>query len=312
MIHDSCVAAGVSITRSGTASGKMNLKSPRIGSSLKTARDYHMFRLSAHLKLSNATRISIGMIVIVLSVLGTSYSLGLLPSRAGERAQRQLEIAKSLAIQFSAAIEAHNAAHVQDLAGSIVGSLPDVASIGLRRTGGSLMFATHDHAAKWLTATTAKSADGLLPIKVEIFDGNKDWGQLELTFAPAVKSPRNEMLLLFLFVTAACLLGFMMFMNRTLRVLDPSQVIPERVRAMLDTLTEGAAIIDSDGRIVLANQSLARILGTEPKQLLGVALAQLPWKLTDAQSTDDGSAHNQSCPGTIFPARSIAGDEWCN
>jgi diguanylate cyclase (GGDEF)-like protein/PAS domain S-box-containing protein/putative nucleotidyltransferase with HDIG domain len=125
---------------------------------------------------------------------------------------------------------------------------------------------------------------------VEIFDHNKDWGQLELTFAPAAKNPRNELLLLFLFVTAACLLGFMMFMKRTLRVLDPSQVIPERVRAMLDTLTEGAAIIDGDGRIVLANTSLARILGTQPKQLLGVYLAKLPWKNPDAQSGQDNSS----------------------
>jgi diguanylate cyclase (GGDEF)-like protein/PAS domain S-box-containing protein/putative nucleotidyltransferase with HDIG domain len=249
-----------------------------------------MFPLSANLRLSNATRISIGMILIVLSVLGISYSIGLLPNRGGERAQRQLEIARSLAIQFSAAIEAGDSAHVQDLAGSIVGSLPEVASIGLRRAGGELMFATRDHAAKWQTAVTAKSADGLLPVKVEIFDQNKDWGQLELTFAPAAKNPRNELLLLFLFVTAACLLGFMMFMKRTLRVLDPSQVIPERVRAMLDTLTEGAAIIDSDGRIVLANISLARILGTQPKQLLGVNLAKLPWEIPDAQSGEDNSS----------------------
>jgi diguanylate cyclase (GGDEF)-like protein/PAS domain S-box-containing protein len=238
----------------------------------------------ANLKISNATRISIGMILIVLSVLGLSYSVGLLPSRAGERAQRQLEIAKSLAIQFSAAIEAHDAAHVQDLAGSIVGSLPDVASIGLRRAGGSLVFATRDHAAKWQAATTAKSADGVLPIKVEIFDHNTDWGQLELTFAPAPGMRHNDLLVLFVFVTASCLLGFILFMKRTLRVLDPSQVIPERVRAMLDTLTEGAAIIDGDGRIVLANQSLGRILGADPKRLLGVNLPQLPWKISDQQT----------------------------
>jgi len=252
-----------------------------------------MSSFTANLKLGNATRISIGLILIVLSALGISYSFGLLPSRAGERAQRQLEIAKSLAIQFSAAIEAHDAANVQDLAGSIVGTLPDVASIGLRRAGGNLIFATRDHAAKWQTATAAKSPDGLLPIKVEIFDHNNDWGQLELTFTPAPGNPRKEILRLIIFITASCLVGFMLFMKRTLRVLDPSQVIPERVRAMLDTLTEGAAIVDGDGQIVLANQSLAQILSTEPKQLLGVKLARLPWKTPAAPSNDEAAGQTR-------------------
>ncbi|MGD0387443.1 MAG: diguanylate cyclase [Tepidisphaeraceae bacterium] len=261
-----------------------------------------MSSFTANLKLGNATRISIGLILIVLSALGISYSVGLLPSRAGERAQRQLEIAKSLAIQFSAAIEAQDAAHVQDLAGSIVGSLPDVASIGLRRAGGSLIFATRDHAAKWQTATNAKSPDGLLPIKVEIFDHDNDWGRLELTFTSAPGNPHKEMLLLFLFITASCLLGFMLFMKRTLRVLDPSQVIPERVRAMLDTLTEGAAIVDGDGQIVLANQSLAQILSAEPKQLLGVKLARLPWKSPAAPSNDDAAGQN-SLPWEDFSGK---------
>jgi diguanylate cyclase (GGDEF)-like protein/putative nucleotidyltransferase with HDIG domain len=243
-----------------------------------------MAKFAQILRLGNATRISFGLILIVLSALGISYSLGYLPSQTGERAQRQMEIAKSLAIQFSAAIENHDAAHVQDLAGSIVGSLPDVASIGLRGVNGKLIFATADHAAKWEAATSAQSSDGFLPVNVEIFDHDKVWGRLELTFAPDALNPHREILALFIFVTASCMLGFILFMRRTLHILDPSQVIPERVRAMLDTLAEGAAIVDGDGRIVLANQSLAGMLSTDRHQLLGVRLAELPWAKTTAQN----------------------------
>jgi diguanylate cyclase (GGDEF)-like protein/putative nucleotidyltransferase with HDIG domain len=257
-------------------------------SSAKIAEGKTMPLITRHLKLGNATRISFGLIFIVLSALGISYSVGFLPNHSNERANRQLEIAKSLAIQFSTAIENHDAAHVQDLAGSIVGSLPDVASIGLRRGDGSLAFATHDHAAKWQIATAVHSPRGLLPVNVEILDHNKRWGHLELTFAPGPEASHNEFLPLFLFITASCLLGFMLFMKRTLKVLDPSQVIPERVRAMLDTLAEGAAIVDGDGRIVLANQSLAQILNTDPGQLLGLSLAQLPWKIPGSQGAGEG------------------------
>lgn len=253
------------------------------------------------LRVGNATRISIGLILIVLSAMGISYSVGFLPGRTSDHALRQLEIAKSLAIQFTTAIENHDAAHVQDLAGSIAGSLPDITSIGLRRVDGSLVFATRDHAAKWQTATAAKSADSPLPVNVKIFDHDKDWGRLELTFAPEPASTRREYLPLFLFVTASCLLGFMLFMKRTLRLLDPSQVIPERVRAMLDTLTEGAAIVDGDGRIVLANQSLGRILHTPPAELLGVSVASLPWKTPAAQS--DGAPRPAPLPWDDFSGK---------
>ena len=126
-------------------------------------------------------------------------------------------------------------------------------------------------------ATTAKSSDGLLPVNVEIFDHDKVWGRLELTFAPDAGYPHRELLALFIFVTASCMLGFILFMKRTLHILDPSQVIPERVRAMLDTLAEGAAIVDGDGRIVLANQSLAGMLSTAPINCLACISPELPW-----------------------------------
>ncbi len=192
-----------------------------------------------------------------------------------------------------------------------------MASIGLRGVSGNLIFATADHAAKWQIATTAKSSDGLLPVNVEIFDHDKVWGRLELTFKPDPVSPQRELLALFIFVTASCMLGFILFMKRTLHILDPSQVIPERVRAMLDTLAEGAAIVDGDGRIVLANQSLAGMLNTARDQLLGVRLAELPWVNRAPQNADsdpqpiqlpwDDFSNKVDCRGKMVQLKTEAG-----
>ena len=51
--------------------------------------------------------------------------------------------------------------------------------------------------------------------------------------------------------------------------------------------------MDGHGQIVLANQSLAQILSTEPKHLLGVNLAQLPWQIPGAQSNDEAAGQTR-------------------
>jgi diguanylate cyclase (GGDEF)-like protein/putative nucleotidyltransferase with HDIG domain len=264
-----------------------------------------MIRHNQNIKLTNATRISVGLVLIVLSALGVGYSIGLLPSHSKERTEGQLDMAKSLAIQFSAAVESNNAAHIQDLGGSIVGSLPDVASIGLRRITGQLVFATVNHAIDWQAANDVRFKNQFQPVKVPIFNQNKQWGQLEIAFHRDA-GVTSDLVRLLGFIAAICLAGFMLFMKRTLKVLDPSQVIPERVRSMLDTLTEGAVITDGDGRIVLVNQSFADILGASTQSLLGVELSQLPWK------NPSGSSPADVTPGsptqTILPWNKLSGD----
>ena len=257
--------------------------------------------------IGNATRISIGLLFIVLTALGVSYTVGLLPSHDNERAQRQLDVARSLAVQFSVAIESGDVKHLQELAGSTLGSIPDIVSIGLRKADGKLIFASADHATLWKDVETAARQGTARPIKVILLNNDKTWGQLELNFRTEPTSFRTGTIGLVIFVGLACLLGFLLFMKRTLRVLDPSQVIPERVRLMLDTLAEGAAIVDSEGRIVLANQSLAETLSTTADQLLGARLGSFPW--IAAANASDGAEADAKTGG--LPWAEITGDVNC-
>ena len=55
--------------------------------------------------------------------------------------------------------------------------------------------------------------------------------------------------------------GFLLYywyMRRVLEHLDPTKAIPDRVRKALDTLTEGVIVLDTSGRIVLANETFRR------------------------------------------------------
>jgi PAS domain S-box-containing protein len=66
--------------------------------------------------------------------------------------------------------------------------------------------------------------------------------------------------------------------------LDPSRAIPGRVRAALDTLTEGLLVIDRQQKIVLANEAIARLLGTSPERLMGTEVAHLEWLAADGSA----------------------------
>ena len=54
---------------------------------------------------------------------------------------------------------------------------------------------------------------------------------------------------------------YFLFLRRALKELDPSAVIPERVKAAFDVLAEGLLIVDNDGSIVLANQAFTELTG---------------------------------------------------
>ncbi|MDH3390073.1 MAG: GGDEF domain-containing protein, partial [Gammaproteobacteria bacterium] len=67
-------------------------------------------------------------------------------------------------------------------------------------------------------------------------------------------------------------------MLRTLRQLDPSAVIPDRVNAAFDTLSEGVIIIDEDEQILLANKAFCEKIGRDPITVLGAKASELKWE----------------------------------
>jgi diguanylate cyclase (GGDEF)-like protein len=81
-----------------------------------------------------------------------------------------------------------------------------------------------------------------------------------------------------LFITASACFGYFFFMKRTLTHLDPSAVIPDKVKATLDLLAEGVVLTDTKDNIVLANLTFADKLGVDPGVLVGKPLSALRWR----------------------------------
>jgi diguanylate cyclase (GGDEF)-like protein len=73
------------------------------------------------------------------------------------------------------------------------------------------------------------------------------------------------------------LLLFWVFVKRALLHVYPSSVIPQRVRMAFDVMTEGIAVLDREGRVLLANNALHALHADESVDAVGRYLSALPW-----------------------------------
>jgi PAS domain S-box-containing protein len=186
---------------------------------------------------------------------------------------------------------------------------PDLQSMAVRRIDHSVVIKQGPH-AEWDLPPSAASTDA--QIQVPLWHDGARWGQLELRFTP-LRRPGiwsvldDPNLRLMAFLGLASFLAFSMYLGRMLRHLDPSQAIPGRVRSALDTLTEGLLVLDAKGQTVLANQSLAALMGVTPDALLGRQAAALPWANRLGQDLDKATlpwvvaaAQKQTCRNVLM------------
>jgi diguanylate cyclase (GGDEF)-like protein/PAS domain S-box-containing protein len=80
-----------------------------------------------------------------------------------------------------------------------------------------------------------------------------------------------------IFITGFNVILFLVWLRRFMMQLDPSRVMPQQVRSELDTLAEGLLVINSEGRIVMANKTFASTIGQQADQLQGRVASDLPW-----------------------------------
>jgi len=66
--------------------------------------------------------------------------------------------------------------------------------------------------------------------------------------------------------------------------LDPSKVVPSRVRSAMDTIAEGLLVIDNKERIVLANQAFAALVGRSSDEMLGSKASDFKWIVEAGQA----------------------------
>lgn len=232
------------------------------------------------MNLSAKSRIALGQTSLLMSVILAAIFFGFVPDRDSAVLEGRATLAEALAANSSMLITQADVKRLGADLELVVERNEDLLSAGLRMGDSALIVDINDHAHSWETVTTEYSTN--TQVKVPIYNGQGQWGQIELRFAPLHPTGYlgyldNPWLKLILFV---CLLSFFIFrfyLGRMLKHLDPSQAIPPRVRSALDTMAEGLLVVDKKQQIVLANSAFGEILSRDADSLIGLKAADFEW-----------------------------------
>ena len=231
------------------------------------------------ISLPARTHIALGLAAIVTTGLLLAVFIGLLPDRVGAVRQGRIALAESIAVTSTTLIMANERRRLESVLRFLVERNAELLSAAVRDARGELVAATGEHSA-WEPLESG-SANGS-QIQVPLWSGQRRWGQLELRFQPIVAPGLGGVLefpglILGVFLFLVCLVAFDLYLGRVLRHLDPSRAIPRRVRAALDTLTGGLLVLDRNQHVVLANQSIAQLLGKPAEALTGTDARSIGW-----------------------------------
>jgi diguanylate cyclase (GGDEF)-like protein/PAS domain S-box-containing protein len=233
------------------------------------------------LRVGPAARVAIGLTSIMLAcLLALDLVWGVLPDETPLVKQVRERTSELVALRSAAALASPDPKTLPALLHQTIKGDRDVRSIGVRRADGALVAQAGDHAAQWRPESATRS--DLDHVRVPLELGGQRWGDVEVSFTPLRRDSvfgwtRDPRVFLVVMLAIFCLAFFSLYLRRVFHYLDPSAVIPERVRKAFDGFTEGVMVVDKDGRIVLANVTFRRWVERAGTNLYGQTIQNMPW-----------------------------------
>ena len=235
-----------------------------------------------------AMRISFALALLTACILLSADMLGFTLDEDAQALQSRKQIAESLAIQFSVMEPHKDIEKIQRAIRLIAERNPSILSAGIRTEAGRAVFQSPDHARLWQGYGDDDSTSS--HILVPLLNRDRLWGNVELRFEKLLGNSllgffQKEVFRLMVFSTLIGFFAYLVFMLRTLRQLDPSAVIPDRVNAAFDALAEGLMILDEDEQILLTNKAFSERIGRDVAVLLGRKASEMKWQRVSRQKS---------------------------
>jgi PAS domain S-box-containing protein len=253
---------------------------------------------------STQYRLAVGLTSITVTLMLIGGFIGLLPDQQQLRLQARAEVAEVVAANSTLLLTHADVARMQAVLHHVVQRNPDMVYALIKRESGDEVA----RVAKTDLPSEIAALETLDKVNVPIWSGKDKWGSVELHFTPAYPPGitgflQQPLVHYITFVSVISFLFFFFYLGRMLKLLDPSQAIPDRVRSALDTMAEGLLVLDARQNIVLANQAFARILGRNSGDLVGVNCRRFAWSNVDdspfdAKKSPWGSAIERGKPVT--------------
>lgn len=232
------------------------------------------------LTISPTLRITIGMVSLTISLLLAAEIFGFLPDRTAFALEARQKFCEALAVQLSSAASRMDLRGIQSTLESVVERNDDLLSAALRTTRDGVKAEAGEHGTHWTLPEGGESTPE--QVQVPILQRGERWGTIELSFRPlnsasGFRAITQSSYGILLFVGLAGFGLYFLFLRRALKEIDPSAVIPERVKAAFDALAEGVIIVDENEYIVLANEAFSQLTGKESSDLTGLVASDLEW-----------------------------------
>ena len=228
--------------------------------------------------IRSATRLALVIGFACATVVWVATGIGLIPNPQKLELSKRVDMTKTIAVNVTTYAENPRGIRLEKILDRTVKVDEDLISIGIFQTGRGYLHTSGPHEATWNDNSEDRSGK---QISVEINSGGKKWGDLELAFRPLNASAPLMGLgypygLIAFIAAATSLLGWAV-LAKTLRYLNPSKVVPNRVRSALDTLAEGLVLVDKSGEIAHANQAFQAIAELSDSECLGMRLDNFGW-----------------------------------
>jgi PAS domain S-box-containing protein len=220
---------------------------------------------------------------MLISSMMLAIFFGIGPDSREATMQGRAALCESIALNSSILVGRGDFVSMEGIIKALVERNRSILSAGIRRSDGTMHLEIGPHQEHWVNRT-GYSTDS--QVQVPLRNGDKPWGTVELCFEPLQEQTlrgyaSHPWLKFILLVATASFFSFYFYLGRVLKQLDPSNAIPKRVRAALDTLAEGLLVTDKRGRVVLANEAFAKWIGKDPDKMIGQEASKFAWQAKD-------------------------------
>ena len=203
-----------------------------------------------------ATRVSIGLTALMLTcVFLLDLFFGMLPDPNRTLTEGRERISMQVAENVAGVLGKSDRKLIYQ---ALQGAMREkgVLSAAIVRKEGGLVAEVGGHAKHWQPPPDGSSH--IDHVRVPLHVNEQHWGDIQVSFEPATDGSiaswfRQPIIMVSLLLGATAFIAFTLYLRRVLDYLDPSAVIPTRVRTAFDAFTEGVMVVDSAGRSVLTN-----------------------------------------------------------
>jgi PAS domain S-box-containing protein len=220
------------------------------------------------------------MCLTVSALLAGDALVGLSSSSLTNTVAYRQALCEALTIQYSNLAEQNHADTIQVGLGLLIERTPAILSAAIQLADGTTFAQAGDHRRHWVQPLDDHST--IDHIQVPILNRDTRWGTLQVAFQSAAEAKNvwsfgHPWTRFLLFVALTGFISYSLFLARTFRQLDPSKVIPPRVKHALDVLAQGVVMLDQAGSVVLANTVFAERTALPLTDLIGSPLSRLAW-----------------------------------